>query len=73
VLARLLVKALLGLADVSERRPRMRGSTRNLAASEVASGNLAVPRSEIELLRSLIVELRGGFQRAVAHLVASDV
>ena len=57
--ARLLVQPFLRFHQVAVRRPRVRGTARDLLVVEVRRGDAAVLRREVELVRDLLVQLRG--------------
>ena len=66
MLARLGVETSFGFANVAERSPRMRGSSRDDAVPEVLRGDLAVTRGAIEFPGRFVVQPRGCLQ-SLAH------
>jgi hypothetical protein len=55
---RLLPQALLRLQHVTVRGPAVGRAARDLAVAEVSGGGAAMPRRQLELRGSVLVELR---------------
>jgi hypothetical protein len=68
VLARLLVESLLCDSHMPERRPGVRGATRDFAVAKVLPGPPAVRDRAFELVRRRVVE-RCGLLEPLRHLV----
>jgi hypothetical protein len=62
VLERLLVEWLLRRQQVAARRPRVRRATRDVSVAEVLGCAPSVSGGGVELLRRLLVQLRGRLQ-----------
>jgi hypothetical protein len=71
VRARLLLEPVLGLAQMTERGPRVGGTTRHFAAAEVLCGDATVRDRSFELVRRLLVKASGRLE-AFSHLVLAQ-